>query len=630
MATKQSNHILLTSLNPLLSIGSKRSLTLQDIPPIPEDAAGASIYQRFQKHWNEELLLPTPQRSLWRVLIQTTGYQKQLFAIFLNAIGVACSIGPPQLLRVLSMHFNQTKTLSTSELWIFVSLLFILPVMGIICSAHSYVIFSHSAVVVRGALIAAIYRKSLVLSNQSRTIYNAGRIMNLFGTDITITQNFFQLFGDTIFAPVQLGVALGLIYREVGTAMFAGLGTVLFILPIIMILFILISLTRRKKSSITDKRISLMNEVLTGIRIIKYYAWEIPFSFKVDEIRKLELKAIFTVNLIMVLIATVFFSVSYVLPIVIFYTFTQTSNRELDTTIAFTTLALLGLITTPMSAIPAFLQRLTSTRVAISRIIDFLQSEELEEYIDHQTTTEYVIEVKNASAGWLVDQEMNADDLVPAVAAATGTQGNQYEVVEKKEGDGDGDGVGLGGVGIEMEELENGKSLRTELNRSMHTLTGLNFSIPRGKLVAIVGGVGSGKSSILSLLLGDLKLLAGAVSVGTKNLAYHSQQPWILNASMQDNITCGLPLDPSLLELAIDVACLRDDLKILPAGLDTEIGEKGINLSGGQVSRWLFFIPSCLPSFLRKLGSHLLVLSIGKRIFIFSVEQRHYLSSPLR
>ena len=133
-----------------------------------------------------------------------------------------------------------------------------------------------------------------------------------------------------------------------------------------------------------------------------------------------------------------------------------------------------------------------------------------------------------------------------------------------------------------MDAIENG-SQRIELNRSIYTLTDLNFSIRRGSLVAIVGGVGSGKSSILSLLLGDLKLMTGVVSVGTKNVAYHSQQPWILNASLLDNITCGLPLDKSLLELALDVACLQDDLKILPAGLDTEIGEKGINLSGGQV-----------------------------------------------
>jgi ATP-binding cassette, subfamily C (CFTR/MRP), member 1 len=119
---------------------------------------------------------------------------------------------------------------------------------------------------------------------------------------------------------------------------------------------------------------------------------------------------------------------------------------------------------------------------------------------------------------------------------------------------------------------------------SVHALTRLNFTIPKGRLVAIIGDVGSGKSSILSLLLGDIKLNAGSVDVCTTSIAYHSQQPWILNATVRENIICGLPLDEELLETAIRAASLRSDLKILSAGLDTEIGEKGINLSGGQVS----------------------------------------------
>jgi ATP-binding cassette, subfamily C (CFTR/MRP), member 1 len=624
----QRNEILLTNLTPLLLLGSKRPLDIPDISRIPDDACASSAYQRFHQYWSEELLLSSSSLqtpSLWKTLVKTTGYQQQLYGIILSAIGAGCTIGPPQILRKLSLHFSHTHILSPIELWIFVFLLFLLPCLGSICSAHSYVIFSHSAVIIRNSLIPAIFRKSLVLSSQSRGIYPTGKIMNLFGTDILTIQNFFQFFGETIFAPAQLSIALGLIYNEVGTSMFVGLGIVLILLPIIFILFILISLNRKKKSLITDTRISLMNEILTGIRILKYYAWEKPFSIQVEKIRKLELDAVWTVNMIMVLIATVFFSVSYIMPIGIFFTFTKISEKEFDTTIAFTTLALLGLVTGPMTSIPSFLQRLTSARVSVTRIISFLQAEELEPYILDSERMEngIVIQVREVYAGW------NSSELVaPMIHENPKDSSVQYKVLVKQDDETAAAGLTNGNEesGIEMTSEGNVISNTSDLNRSLHTLSNLNLSIKQGQLVAIIGEVGSGKSSILSLLLGDLKLKSGEVSMSTKSIAYHSQQPWILNATLRDNITCGRELDEELLNTAIEVSCLKADLKILPAGLDTEIGEKGINLSGGQVSQTLFHTHThthtqhlISPSLARKHVSPLLGQFIVKQISISSV-----------
>jgi ABC-type multidrug transport system fused ATPase/permease subunit len=658
------NHLFLTNLDPLLSLGSKRSLQVDDIKlqPLPDDAKVAAAYQTFQLYWKEELLLPPSQQSLWRALLRTIGYSKQTFGLILSAIGTLCTLGPPQILRSLSLHFRGVSILPPPLLWSCVALLLLLPIISSICSAHSYVIFSHSAVIIRSALISAIYQKSFVISNESRSQFTTGRIMNLFGSDVLMIQNFIQFFGETIFAPAQLGIAFFLIYREVGTAMFIGLSFVLFILPILMILFVMTSVIRRKKSYITDQRISLLNEMLNGIRIIKYYSWEMPFSQQIEEIRQLELKAIVKGNTIKVIIWIVSTSVAYVFPIVIFYAFTRISNRELDTTVSFTTLALLGLITAPLNSIPTFLERLTSSRVAVRRIISFLLTEEVKDYIKDSDGTKHptsslLIEIKNVSAGWLTDNEaistedLDCDEVTPGYAIVQGDQTladlsdsswevqltklssaksnlasplaylsqfsdsdcdepeptNESAMVEKPDqihtpvngSDSDceltdqTDEHRLEKIQRSVSELSDfsdsdceGKK-KNELdqmkNRSIHTLTRLNFSIPKGKLVAIIGDVGSGKSSVLSLLLGDIKLHTGSVTVRTKNIAYHSQQPWILNATVRDNILCGLPLNDELLEIAIKASSLRSDLKILSAGLDTEIGEKGINLSGGQV-----------------------------------------------
>lgn len=567
------HNFFLTNLDSILQLGASRPLTVEDVDHLPPQFTTKNIYENFQTHWQTELSFPEEQRSLWRALFKTTGSQQVLFAISLSGIAAGCAIVPPLILRSLSNHFSSVITLSTFELWILVALLLIVPFVGGICSAHSFVIFSNLAIVVRSALVPALYRKSLVLSNQAREEFSSGTIMNLFSVDLTNIQSCIQLFSDSLFAPAQLAVALGLVYREVGQAMFAGLGFVLILLPLLVALFVLYAVTKKRKCKIGDSRIKLMDEILIGIRIIKYYAWEKPFMGQVEDIRNAELRTLGKLNILMVAIVTCVVSVPYVLPIVIFYSFTIFGDTELNTTIAFTTLALLGLVNAPMSAIPKFFQRLFAARISIARIFEFLQADELKGYIMHDLnplskSNKIILDIESVCAGW-------AFDIDPPVA--TKSLSISYEVILSDENKADLSDLD----GVEMTRAISNTTI--ELNRSIKTLVDLNLTIHEGEVVAIIGSVGSGKSSVLSLLLGDLLLNTGRVSLFTTNIAYHSQQPWILNATVRENIICGLPLDEKRLKFAIEAACLRPDLKILPAGLDTEIGEKGINLSGGQV-----------------------------------------------
>lgn len=115
-------------------------------------------------------------------------------------------------------------------------------------------------------------------------------------------------------------------------------------------------------------------------------------------------------------------------------------------------------------------------------------------------------------------------------------------------------------------------------------LENINLEIKKGELVCIVGKVGSGKTSLLSGIIGEMKKVSGKVTVNGK-LAYCPQQAWIQNASLRDNITFGNPFDKTKYDHVIDICSLRKDIEILQAGDLTEIGEKGINLSGGQRQR---------------------------------------------
>lgn len=116
------------------------------------------------------------------------------------------------------------------------------------------------------------------------------------------------------------------------------------------------------------------------------------------------------------------------------------------------------------------------------------------------------------------------------------------------------------------------------------TLKNVSMSVQKSTCVAVVGTVGSGKSSLVSAFLGEMDKVSGRVNTVGK-IAYVPQQAWIQNATFQDNILFGKPLDQKLYDKVIDACALKPDIEILPGGDQTEIGEKGINLSGGQKQR---------------------------------------------
>jgi len=168
--------------------------------------------------------------------------------------------------------------------------------------------------------------------------------------------------------------------------------------------------------------------------------------------------------------------------------------------------------------------------VAVKRLNKFLNSDEITPYVKRQADKSNAITVKDASFNWdQVDQ----------------------------------------------------KSLTSNT-----TLQNLNLSIPRGSLVAVVGPVGSGKSSFLYALLGEMQRCAGEVNIsGDLQLGYVPQQAWIKNETVRGNITFGRPFDFDKYNAVVEACALKPDLAMLTAGDQTEIGEKGINLSGGQKQR---------------------------------------------
>jgi ABC-type multidrug transport system fused ATPase/permease subunit len=613
-------------LNPIFTKGAEGTLEHVDLGPTAIQDRCDFLHDRFIKFWEEEKKLPPKKRSLWRVLWRTSGYEKLILGVLLYAIYQAEAFGPIEILNRLVKSFEGIEPLSTTGKGVLVALIFVLPMTGSIFAAHSNAIFAHIGLQMRNVMITMIYRKALKLSPAARQVSSTGQIVNMFSNDTQQLQRFLFFFNGIVLALPTIGVCLYLIYQQMNVATFVGLGLILILMPLNGVVFGVLNMLRRKKVLITDIRVKLMNEVLAGIRILKYYAWEKAFSKKVAAVRDSELDYLkISAYLVAVVFTILLQAVPVFMPILIFFTYVKLGNT-LDSARAFTSIALFNLMQFPFIFLPMGMSQYSQSLVSCKRILEFLDAEELEPYVDEKEGEGGVlIEMKDASLGWILEEHLqktpdestlhDARISVEAIEGkklegqasdrtgkqyqqiASGEKGDaadkkqaknsadKYQAITQKDVDQDDVEAHLGDIELverKPEDIE--AESRGLINRSIYTLSAMNFQIRRGELVAVVGAVGSGKSSILASLLGEMHLQSGFVRC-SGSIAYCDQRPWILNDTVQGNILFGKPYNETKFDMALYAANLEDDIKVLPGGLHTQIGERGINLSGGQKAR---------------------------------------------
>ncbi|CAG8740969.1 9300_t:CDS:10, partial [Gigaspora margarita] len=380
----------------------------------------------------------------------------------------------------------------------------------------------------------------LVLSGKARSLFTNGKITNLMSTDTTridIACGYFHVIWG---APIQICIILGLLIFNIGLSALAGFALLMILGPMQGKVMSLLARTRDKATDVTDERVKLTQEILLGIRAIKYYAWEDSFADALNKLRNKEISLIRFLLVIRAAIAGVSMAFPIFASILSFITFSLTGG-SLDIGIVFSSLALFNLLQTPLILLPISIGLATDAYVAINRINDFLQADELSVLPEFTPDEQYAIKVTDGEFIW----ESSPDTFIPA------------------------------------DLTENFVSSQPP---SRFQLSNINISIPHGKFVAIIGSVNSGKSSLLTSLIGEMKRINGEVLFGG-NVVYCPQTAWIQNATIKDNITFGLPYDEEKYLQVIKDCCLEPDLELLPAGDLTEIGEKGINLSGGQRQR---------------------------------------------
>ncbi|KAJ8253888.1 hypothetical protein COCON_G00205000 [Conger conger] len=430
----------------------------------------------------------------------------------------------PLILRLLIEFVNDSSAPSWRG-YFYTSLLFVCTcVQTLILQKYFHVCFI-TGMRLRSAIVGAVYRKALVITSAARRSSTVGEIVNLMSVDAQRFMDLITYINMVWSAPLQVILALYFLWQTLGPSVLAGVAVMVLMFPINAVIAMKNKTFQVAQMKSKDNRIKLMNELLNGIKVLKLYAWELAFKDKVSEIRESELRVLKKSAMLGAVSTFTWVCAPFLVALSTFGVYVLIDERNvLDAQKAFVSLALFNLLRFPLSMLPMVISSMVEASVSLKRLRVFLSHEELEDSVDNTaiTASSNSVVVSNSTFSWS----------------------------------------------------------RTD----PPTLKRISVQIPEGSLVAVVGHVGSGKSSLLSALLGEMHKQEGSVSM-RGSVAYVPQQAWIQNASLRENIVFGGERKDSWYWKVVEACALMPDLEILPAGDATEIGEKGVNLSGGQKQR---------------------------------------------
>ncbi|KAJ3365687.1 hypothetical protein GGF31_008493, partial [Allomyces arbusculus] len=580
---------------PIMKRGYDHPLQEPDLFALGQDFTSREILDTFQRHFDDEVAayrLRTPPatpddkvpsmvllRALWKSLGRSWA-----IAGLAKLIGDGTSLAIPvfvaQIISFLSAcQAAPDAPCSIGEGFAWVAAMFVCQVI----SSAATNFFWHRSMLTglqaRTALITAAFSKSMRLSNYARVHeWNTGKVVNVVTTDTNRIDVVMPWVHTMWTSTLQIIVATILMINYIGWAALAGIGLLILFVPMQSRAMRAISAFRRKSQRITDRRVKLVNELLQGMKVVKLLAWERPFLAKIEEERQRELTFVTRVLVLKSTVIGVAIAAPSLAAVLLFSIYAI--NHPLVPSIVFGTLSFLNLIRMPLWQVPQSYGFIMDAAVSVRRITDLLTAAEVDSLplINDGSGGADVpaIEVKGASFRWESHHhgpvDTGANDSEPVLAAAARPPSAHRSVPQHDDG-----GDSLVDVPTDMSETS------SDADGDAY-LRDINLAIPKGQLVAIIGKVGSGKSSLLSAIVGEMKRTSGSVVLDGK-LAYCPQVPWIQNASLKENVLFGADYDDEAYRRAIYLSALQKDLERLPAGDATEIGEKGINLSGGQKAR---------------------------------------------
>lgn len=525
-------------MNDTIRRGYDSPLEEVDVADLPREDRAELLQQVFSEHYKatassmKSTTTPPIHSAMWNATKRTMAP-----AIALYFLSAAASLLQPLVIKALLQFLQDPTTPNLLQIDSGYGLAALLSGTSLVSvSALDFGMFraTRAGIQARTIVVNAVFQKTLVLSSTARQSMNSGDVITLAGVD---SDRLYDAYANGLWAIVSPAM-VSVVCLLLGFSMGWLVGVVAAVCAVVILTFATansrrIGQLRRRILKISGERVQLTNEVLQGVRVIKMYAWEDAILQRIAAIRAREITMLRrysymrATNYVVLTMGQTFMAA--VCLIVYVY-----QGNTLTVPTAFSLLAFTNVCRMPFSVFSNAAVFANEAVASMDRIAKFLAADEVNIHTQQPDLQdgELAVTIQDASFAWDA----------PATGASADTE--QHPPI----------------------------------------LQGINFVAQQQSLTIIVGGVGSGKSSLMSALLGEMHQLQGSLSVRGA-IAYASQQPWIQHNTVRENILFGSPYDVALYNRVIEACQLTRDLEILDQGDATEIGERGINLSGGQKAR---------------------------------------------
>ncbi|KAJ2553378.1 hypothetical protein EV175_002965 [Coemansia sp. RSA 1933] len=631
-------------LDESMRIGASRRMEYTDLFRLSSEDNPVSCWRRFRQHRK-------PGRSLLAAIALTLAPELLLqfvFAVILCAVQFS---GPFFLQRILRTIQHLRHHRDTGEpmpvgvarsAYLDAAGLLVFTLLTSLLSSQVMWIGRHIGMRIKGIIVSEMSSKTLRRRGKGSYARTApttsaanggdkaaeepqmaadGKIMNLLTADFQRVVEVSTCLERVYSFPLTLVIGIWYMYRVLGVAALFGICVAGVYVPLTRFMYRYLTRLENAATALSDDRVSAIAEVVHGIRAVKLFGWESRFSGRVDRKRELQLDMQWRVYLFMTLIHAVALLGPMLILIVMFAVYVMALGNSLTAEIAFTTISVFQLMRLVLERLPGYFMWATNATVSMARIDSYLnqpQVQPLESRVAPVSGSADVLGFDCANLEW---------DIAPPPAAKPTVSNERTPLLPASDG-----------------SLPSTSGSTPSEDMVSFSLKNIDVRFPLGGLSIVAGPTGSGKSSLLSALVGEMTLTKGRVLLPTtnaqeiaannskyadvialsdegmvvRNIAYVAQEAWLRNATIRENILFGEPYNKERYEEVLRVCALKPDLRILSAGDMTEIGERGVTISGGQKQRvalaravyshrQILLIDDCLSAVDSHTGKHILM-----------------------
>ncbi|XP_078379983.1 ATP-binding cassette sub-family C member 4-like [Oculina patagonica] len=516
-------------LNGLFRKGYDRRLEPHDMYQVLQEDSAKRLVADLESEWYKELAAAafTGRKPSFGKAIARFAWTELISVGVYGFLNEAIRTVQPIFLLYLVSYFMPGSSITKLEAYLFAMGVTLASVLSVVLHQLYFFNGHRTGMHLRIATTGCVYRKALRLGQGVYKSITTGHVVNLISTDTQSFDRFVTYLHFVWITPVQMVITMYLLWIQLGVSCFVPLALMLLMILYQSRLGKVFASLRLKTARLTDERCKNMNEIISGMRIVKISTWELPFSKLISKVRRLEISKIRKAQLLRALNMAMDFASQNIISCITFTTYVMLGN-SLTAAKVFSSIAFLNALQRSVTRhFPPAVQKLSEAKITVRRIQAFLELDEL--------NFEKILQKSNKSGN-------------PGVVVKSVTSTWNQEKSDKV------------------------------------TLEDISFEVEKGDLCMVVGPVGSGKSSLLMMMLGELRITEGSLCIRGK-IGYVPQEAWVFSGSVRQNIVFGQIFEQDRYDKVIRACCLEQDVELLPEGDLTLVGEKGVTLSGGQKAR---------------------------------------------